>query len=122
MVYVYKYTHTYWRNMVVNILGTEYTITESTEIEDETLQSVDGYCDTSIKSIVVDKMENLKGPGLKKNLGDYKKSVIRHEITHAYLYESGLAENSWAKDEELVDWMAIQIPKMARLFQEIGVF
>ena len=108
--------------MEVNILGTVYTITESTEAEDENLEGVDGYCDTSIKAIGIDKMENLRGPGLKKNLESYKKSVLRHELTHAYLYESGLAECSWAQNEELVDWIALQIPKMTAMFSEIGAF
>lgn len=105
--------------MVVNVLGTEYTITESTENEDENLQGVDGYCDTSIKAIVIDKMENVHGPGTKKNLADYKKSVLRHELVHAYLYESGLAECSWANNEALVDWIAIQVTKMVKTFGEV---
>lgn len=108
--------------MEVDVLGTIYTITESTEAEDENLQGVDGYCDTSIKAIVIDKMENVPGPGVKKNLENYKKSVLRHELTHAYLYESGLAECSWAQNEEMVDWFAIQAPKMFALFGGVGAF
>ena len=107
--------------MKVNILGTEYTVTESTEAEDENLQGVDGYCDTSIKSIVIDKMDKVE-PHMKKDLASHKRVVLRHELTHAYLYESGLAECSWAQNEEMVDWIALQIPKMVNTFNEVNAF
>ena len=49
--------------------------------------------------------------------------VIRHEIIHAFLFESGLAQNtndveSWAMNEEMVDWLAIQFPKLLKAFKE----
>ena len=40
---------------------------------------------------------------------EYKKEVLRHEIVHAYLNESGLVNNAhvfelgWATNEEMVD-------------------
>ena len=41
-------------------------------------------------------------------------------FTHAFLYESGLAENSaWAQEEEMVDWFAKQFPKLAVAFREV---
>lgn len=52
------------------------------------------------------------------DLEAYKRKCMRHEITHAFLYESGLSINSvtldgsWATNEEMVDWMAIQGPKL----------
>ena len=62
----------------------------------------------------------------KRDLAAYQRKVIRHEIIHAFLYESGLAENSlsasaWGKNEEMVDWMAVQSPKIFRAFREAGV-
>lgn len=53
----------------------------------------------------------------------YQKKVLRHEIVHAFLYESGLWQNAygskcWAKNEEMIDWMAIQIPKIQRAYKE----
>lgn len=47
-----------------------------------------------------------------KDLIAYQKKVLRHEIVHAFLYESGLWQNAygskcWAKNEEMIDWMAI---------------
>lgn len=42
----------------------------------------------------------------------------RHEIIHAFLFESGLAENSeWAQNEEMVDFFAIQFPKLMEAFK-----
>ena len=45
------------------------------------------------------------------------------QIVHAFLYESGLRQNAygskcWAKNEEMIDWMAIQIPKIQRAYKE----
>jgi len=49
------------------------------------------------------------------------KETSRHEIIHAYLFESGLSFNSdWATNEEVVDWMAIQFPKMLNTFKEVN--
>ena len=106
-------------HMKVNILGTEYTLIESNEQNDERLKGKDGYCDTSIQLCVVDEM-NTTDVDCKKNLPEYKKSVIRHELLHAFLFESGLDACSWANNEEMVDWIAIQFPKMAKAFIDAG--
>ena len=107
--------------MKVNILGTEYTITECSEQEDKTLKDVDGYCDKTTKEIVI----SIPTPDC--NLGDwqvYRKKVMRHEIIHAFLFESGLHENfehkSWGHEETMVDWIAVQFPKMQKVFEEAG--
>jgi len=45
--------------------------------------------------------------------------VIRHELIHAFLFKSGLdACAEWARNEEMVDWLAIQFPKLMKAFQE----
>ena len=103
----------------VNVLGTEYTLIESNEQNDERLKGKDGYCDTSIQLCVVDEM-NTTDADCKKNLPEYKKSVIRHELLHAFLFESGLDACSWAGNEEMVDFFAIQFPKMAKAFIDAG--
>lgn len=105
--------------MKVDVLGTEYTLVEVTEDTDTTIAGRDGYCDTSIKMCAIDKMEN-KGENAKKNLQEYKKTVKRHELIHAFLYESGLDNCCyWAENEEMVDWLAIQFPKMLKAFQDV---
>ena len=59
-----------------------------------------------------------------QNLDSYKKKVLRHEIVHAFLYESGLWNNSgdirsWGQSEEIADWIAIQSPKIFRAFKDV---
>lgn len=111
----------------LNILGTEYTIMFGTVKDFSELESMDGYTDTSTHQIVVDDMTMAKGQvGSKKDLKSYQHSVIRHEIIHAFLSESGIAGNSnsveaWGINEEMVDWFAIQFPKIFRVFQELNV-
>ena len=53
-----------------------------------------------------------------------QKRVLRHELIHAYLFESGLGDSSnscdaWAVNEEMVDWFARNIPKMIETFKEL---
>jgi hypothetical protein len=100
-------------DLLVEILGTQWRITFKTREEDPHLLEADGYCDESIKTIVV---EWFKWDGMNKNsMASYAAAVIRHEMIHAMLYESGLdssTKNQWAKNEEMVDWIAIQLPKM----------
>lgn len=106
----------------VNILGSEWVIKKQTKEENNKLDKCDGYCDWSVRCIVVD-------TGLEESsdsLGDldvYIKSVMRHEIVHAFLVESGLVDSShstdmWARDEEMVDWFARQGPKIYKAWQE----
>lgn len=106
--------------METNILGTKYSLKEKNWREDEVLEDgKDGYCDTSTKNLVVEEMHERK-PGMKEDLSSYKKAVKRHEIIHGFLYESGLDTCcAWAC-EEMVDWLAIQFPKLQKSFQETG--
>jgi hypothetical protein len=113
--------------MTINILGTEYEIIYGSRKDYPNLEHFSGYTDTTVKTIIVcDFIEDAEDPFAKQNLNDFKKETVRHEIIHAFLYESGLAGNShsttqWAEDEEMVDWMAIQFPKIAKVFEEAGV-
>lgn len=103
--------------MTVDVLGTKYTITESNRIKDNELENNDGYCDHSSKQIVIDTFQDC--PGSLADLTSYKKQVIRHELIHAFLFESGLGANSWGVNEEIVDWIASQFPKMTEAFGRV---
>lgn len=105
--------------MTVNVLGVKYDIKESNKLDDYNLESNDGYCDHSTKSIVIDTFQ--ESPDSMKDLESYRKQVIRHELIHAFLYESGLDACSWARDEQIVDWIAIQFPKLKEIFEKINV-
>lgn len=106
--------------MKVNVLGTDYTIVLVTDAVDKRLAYIDGFCDDTTKEIYVDNYEaHQDEPHKKSNLDVQIKKNIRHELVHAFLFESGLAENSpWAQNEELVDWIAIQGPKLWKAWQE----
>lgn len=106
--------------MKVNVLGREYEIVIGEEKDYPHLKEANGYCDFTIGRIVVEKMEVEEDTW--QDMVFYTNKVIRHELVHAFLHESGLAVNSdWAYNEELVDWIAIQLPKMAEVFEEIEV-
>lgn len=55
----------------------------------------------------------------------FLKRVITHEILHAFMFESGLdmqtidASTPWALNEEIIDWFAIQLPKINLVVRSI---
>ena len=106
----------------INILGTDVSVEFRKEADDEKLEDVLGYYDTSENLIVV------KIPEVEKhsvgNPEAAQKKTLRHEIIHAFLHESGLYWSSapvdaWATNEEMVDWFAIQAPKIFKVFKEL---
>ena len=108
--------------MKINVLGTEYEILFKNEKEDIKLKDYLGYTDVTIKQIIIANVERDE-----KTINDLeylKKKTLRHEIIHAFLFESGLWENSqettWATNEEMADWIAIQYPKMLEVFKEVN--
>lgn len=113
--------------MKINILGAEYKVVQGSQATFPELADVDGYTDTSTKTIVVDDMKSIiNEKGMKKNLEEHKKAIMRHEVIHAFLFESGLAENSntsdaWAVNKEMVDWLAIQAPKIFSTFKKMNI-
>ena len=116
--------------MIVNVLGAEYTIEIKKYAEDEAFErrSIDGYCDWLTKKIVVCDMSTYKGweHETKETISASEKKTLRHEIVHAFFDESGLGSNTfsvdgpWATNEEMVDWIAVQGPKIYKAWQEAG--
>lgn len=116
--------------MKITILGTEYTIIVKKYDEDEAFErkSIDGYCDSFAKQIVVCDMSTYKGWGHEppEYMEATQKEALRHEIVHAFFSESGLEDSAnsvdcaWAKNEEMVDWIALQGPKIYKAWQEAG--
>lgn len=106
--------------MKIDILGTEYTLIVSQESEEPRLKECDGLCDETIKQLLVDRYSECRDDQTcKKNLAVQIRKNKRHEIIHAFLFESGLAENSsWAQNEEMVDFFAIQFPKLLKAFEQ----
>lgn len=92
----------------INILGTKYKIIDKTLEEEKRLEDCNAFIDWTNKEIVVEK--NIEGT--LKNMEVYKNKVIRHEIIHGFFLESGLVD--YSNDELLVDWIAIQLPKIIK--------
>ena len=97
----------------ISILGTDYDLEIVARSSDPTMIG-DGYVDTSVKKIRVADMLEEDSRQAKKDLKKYQMDVIRHELVHAFLYESGLDSESWGRDEMIVDWIALQLPKINR--------
>ena len=119
----------------VNVMGTIYAIETGNDDTDPALKEIDGYVDSSIKKIVIHDFVHKDGDDesivrfSKKDLEAVKKRVLRHEILHAFLYESGLdtcgyigsdEAYSWPLNEEMVDWFALQSPKIFAAYNEVG--
>ena len=109
-------------NKTVNVLGTEYSIKFVPEEELLEINS-DGTTDRSVKLIRVAVFTPQKDSV--EDLAEYQRHVLRHEITHAFLYESGLSGcscsvDSWATNEEMIDWIACQHNKLHAAFEKAG--
>lgn len=98
------------------ILGTEYGLIR----DDDSLKdiSADGECRGYSKIIRIRSKKDM----LSDDASEYEKEqrykeVLRHEVIHAFFCESGL--DNYSDDEQLVDWIAMQFPKLVAVFQEL---
>lgn len=108
----------------IKVMGTEIRVEFRKEADDPMLDGLDGYYDSSVNLIVVKIHEDDKYTV--KDAETVQRKTMRHEIIHAFLRESGLdwssnPVDSWATNEEMVDWFAIQSPKIFKVFQEQGL-
>lgn len=91
----------------IAILGTTYILKFVDEIKNENGQELSGEIDYITKNIKISR----KCP--------FKETTIRHELIHAFLYESGLNGSTWSDNEDMVDWFANQIPKIEMVEENI---
>ena len=99
------------------ILGTEYDLIT----DDETLTEIhsDGECLLYSKIIRIRPVSDMLDDSA--SYIDKKKrynETLRHEIVHAFFNECAL--DHYGRDEELVEWIAVQFPKMLKVFQELS--
>lgn len=108
---------------VYNVLGTSYTIYPVEHDYSPYFEKNEAlaFVDYSSASVYIDKsafpMEESDNPDF------HLKATIRHELLHAFMYESGLDVCSndvtgWARNEEMIDWFAIQSPKIFKIYSE----
>lgn len=107
----------------ITIIDTEYTVFtygdgEFKQLQDDANErdtrylgeprtgTIDGYCDYMQKEIRVydDKYTDRK----------YFEMTLRHEITHAFLYEIGYAHHD---DEEFIEKLSKWVPLLEKYFQ-----
>lgn len=112
----------------VSILGTSYSIYEGVSYQkDCELKGRFGYCSYMERKIVVGDLltcDNWKNER-EEVRKEHERLTLRHEVIHAFLNESGLTSSSnsvdcWARNEEMIDWIAIQYPKIKKVFQQLG--
>lgn len=114
--------------MQIDILGASYTIEKKPYAADKNFENSDGYCDWYRRKICYCDLRTAPEWANATNDGILirEQSIIRHEILHAFLYESGLSQDShaisaaWVFDEEIIDWFALQGPKILKAWQEAG--
>lgn len=105
--------------MKVNVLGTEYGIRYVPSLDGR-----GGETDFYTKEIRISEQEDVPAEFKTDNLKEMQNHVLRHELIHAFLFESGMDQSStahkaWAVNEEMIDWMAIQMPKIMAAYNSI---
>lgn len=110
------------------ILGTQYSVITGVSFQkDSELKGRFGYCSFVERKIVIgdlatcDTWKN-ESENIRKM---QERLTLRHEIIHAFLNESGLNSSAnevdcWARNEEMIDWIAIQYPKIKKVYQLLG--
>ena len=100
--------------MKINILGTEYTVRFETKKENAAFNedsNLTGYVDVTSKEIKI--LSNSEYESNSRSLDkpkEFQNKTLRHEIIHAFLYESGMTD--WYLNEKLVEYLAIMLPKI----------
>lgn len=101
----------------MDILGVEYELlTDDYDLEET---GADGLCEVYSKEIKIRSIENMLDDveSIEAKETRYVET-LRHEIIHAFLYESGFV--AYYNDELLIDYLAIQFPKLLEIFKEQG--
>lgn len=116
--------------MNISILGTKYSISKVKYDQDPDFaqHSINGYCDPTLKQIVICDMSTYPGYEncTKESKAITEQDTLRHEIVHAFFNESGLQDcclqpnGPWAKNEEMIDWIALVGPKIMKAWNEAG--
>jgi hypothetical protein len=120
-------------NKQINILGEIYTIYvygPKKESAFDNNDSLFGFCSPNCHQIhILDRLDDIRKCPLYPEewyINDAHET-LRHEIIHAFLSESGLnsqshiPSGSWSNDEEIIDWLAIQSPKIFKVFEELDI-
>lgn len=101
-------------NIKADILGSEYRIMSATESEEPRLIGKNGFTDWTSRLICLER--NFDGD--LDSAKAFMEKVIRHELIHAFMFESGFGEcmehNACGQEETVIDWFAFQMPKIMK--------
>lgn len=107
----------------IDILGTTYEILFVDCNEEPRMKNKDGFVDKTQRKIYISKYNEESGF---KNWKEYEAEIMRHEIIHTFMIESGL-DNNWqhpnefGHDETTIDWFAMQWHKINKIFLNLGI-
>lgn len=103
--------------MKINVLGTPYAVRISSEECDR--ENADGLTDRFRKEIILkkraDMLHDCQEPDV---LEMYDRRCRRHELIHAFFFESGMEK--YGMDEDLVDLLALKWPQMCEAMSKMG--
>lgn len=100
----------------IEILGTSYNIKVLNETDKDYQDFIDLGADALhngiLREIRLKEYDLYNEPNI-----EYQLLCVRHEIIHAYLYQSGLDSSAngvtcWARNEEMIDYFALQLYKI----------
>lgn len=111
---------------VLPVLGTDYTVKSWTNKDhpDFFLEKC-GECDGPAKKITIENLLDTHETESDETScpEEFMNQTLRHELIHAFFFENGIgSESRWACDEVLVDWLALQMPKLITLFMQAKAF
>lgn len=95
---------------VINVLGTDYEVIKDNNYPK--MKDSNGICEWISKRIIYTD-DYVNDDDALENIEDYIHKVLRHEAFHAYFAELGMTK--WLVDEDLVDMLAINYPKIRRI-------
>lgn len=104
--------------MTVNVLGTEYKVITAKEDDIiNNMEEIDGECNVFDKEIIIrDKKYIALDSHTNTGKDEAFDIVLRHEVAHAVMYESGFDKYD---DEALVDWIARMLPKIEDIVSKL---
>ena len=131
--------YNFWVPKVINVLGTDYTIKFITVKDDPNSNESKilikrgfcAFCSQYDKTIILSNFrDNEYNPAYTYQpievIIEAYKETLRHELWHACFGCSGLKGNThsascFATDEEMIDFLAIQSPKMFEVFKKANI-
>ena len=100
--------------MTLDILGAKYNV-RIVNRSNLKMQEADGIAEIYSKEILLCQDEKNDDNAF-DNIEDYYRKVLRHEAFHAMFAEMGVRK--WFEDEELVDMLAMQYPKIKAIMDK----